>query len=165
MNDQEILARITVPMSWSFTAHAMERDDAWAAAMLERLVDRCGPRSPLTHAVTLTREDAPSVVRRLRGPGRTGPVTVGDLLRDCDDRDTPLRAVALVLCRDDDLTFAPGDDVELAVGDTLVLAGRTDAFDALYDTLFDDAKLHYVATGEEIPETWVFRQIAHLRRR
>lgn len=157
---REILAHITVPMSWSFIAHALAQDDEWAARMTELFVARCGTASPSSHLVELTRREAPAVTRRLA----RHDLTLGELMRDGDDRDASVDAVAIVLRRDDELTFAPDDDTPLRVGDTLVLAGHASGVDALYDTLFDDSTVEYVATGREVSNTWVFRQAGRLRR-
>ncbi|WP_226343937.1 potassium channel protein [Agilicoccus flavus] len=157
---KEALGQITVPMAWSFITHAMHQDDAWGREMTDLLVDRCGTRSPASHAVALTRREAPAVARWLTH----AELTVGELLRDCDDRSRPIRAVPIVLRRGDDVVFTPPEDTALRPDDVLVLAGRFGAFDALYETLYNDSAVEYVATGREVPNTWVFRTLARRRR-
>ena len=95
---RETLARVVTPVYWRFIEHAIHQDDAWSSALVERLVERCGDRTPDREVVRLDAEQAPAVVRWLR----TRELTLGNLLSHPDDRTRSLPAVALLLVRDDD---------------------------------------------------------------
>ncbi|WP_168582604.1 potassium channel family protein [Gephyromycinifex aptenodytis] len=158
---REALARITVPMSWSFLEHIIHQDEEWARQMTDLFVQRSGTRSPSSHLVELTDRSAPAVVRWLRHDS----LTLGDLIRDPEDRSTPISATPIVLVRDNEITFLPSAETELKAEDKLVLAGRTAGFHVLYETLYSDSMLEYVATGREVPTTWVFRMLMPKSRR
>ncbi len=85
---------------------------------------------------------------------------LGDLLRDPDDRDHPLGLVALILTRGADDEFLPADDTVLAEGDEIVFAGHEGAIGRLDHTLFHAGAVEYVATGNVVPETWIFRLLS-----
>lgn len=156
----EALARVSTPMFWGFIEHAMTRDEAWSKQLLDRLRARCGAGTPDRIHVELTHEDAPAVMRWLGHDA----LTIGDLVRDPDDRDERLAVVPLVLVRHDGMVFAPSDDEPLARGDELLLAGSQPEFAALHGTLFYDAQVEYVATGREVPTAWVWRALTRTRR-
>jgi Trk K+ transport system NAD-binding subunit len=153
---QEALAHIEVPLLWEFLQEASGRDDAWSAALLDRLVDRGGTGSPELWRVELTPEDAPAVARRL-GSHR---VLLGDLLRDPQDRSQVLAAVVLLIAQPEGSLLAPAGDVELHLGDRLLLAGRASARRAMETTLELDGAAAYVLTGETLASSWVWRRLA-----
>ena len=153
---RETLARVVTPVYWGFVEHVLDQDDAWSSALLERLVQRCGERTPRREMVRLDAADAPAVVRWLRGH----ELALGDLLRHPDDRTRPLPAVPLVLIRDGATTFTPSADELLHVGDQVLLVQRGSAGAALSRTLFYDAAVEYVATGREVPSTWLWRRLS-----
>lgn len=146
----EVLARVSTPVFWSFVEHAMAAPDDWAQGLLARLQHRCGVTTPAREHVVISHEEAPAVHRWLRNR----PLTLGDLLRTPDDRDTRLATVPLVLLRDGEQVFAPEDDVELRQGDELLLAGDRADLDDIYGTLFYEAQVEYLATGRQVPTTW-----------
>lgn len=158
---REALARITVPMSWRFIEHIIHKDEDWAQKMTQAFIERSGTRSPSSHRMKLTQRNAPALARRMQHCD----VALGDLLRNPDDRSQLISATPIALRRGRDITFLPSDDTVLQLGDSLVLAGRSAGFDALYSTLHSDSVLEYAATGREVPTTWVFRQLTVLRRR
>lgn len=98
---------------------------------------------------------APEVVRWL---GR-GKLTVGDLLRDPDDGTMSVSALVLSVTRGDSVTFVPGPELPLEVGDELLVASHRRAYGALRDVLFHDDAVEDVATGHRVPSTWVWRAL------
>lgn len=153
---QEALARVVTPDFWSFIQHSFSQDEAWSKSLLNRLVTRCGEGSPTSFRVVIDKSHAPGVAAWLMHH----TLTIGDLFRHPFDREHPVAAVPLILTRDSQDQFLPGDDVELQVGDEVVMAGRFCAFDDLQETLFQRATVQYVATGEIVPNTWIFRKLS-----
>ena len=153
---RETLARVVTPLSWSFIDHALQQPDEWSTALVDRLRERCGDRSPHSLRLIVTTTEAPAVVRWLAAH----QLTVGDVLRDPDDRDTRVAAVPLVLVRGEESTFLPSADEPLRVGDVVLMAGRDSAHDAMSATLFSDAAVEYVATGRQVPSTWLWRVLS-----
>ena len=71
--------------------------------------------------------------------------------------------MALLLVRDGATTFTPAADHHLRVGDQILFVERGAARAALSRTLFSDAAVEYVATGREVPSTWLWRTLSHRR--
>jgi hypothetical protein len=157
---RETLARVVTPLSWSFIDHALQQPDEWSSALVDRLREQCGDRSPHSLRIIVTPAEAPAVVRWLAAH----QLTVGDVLRDPDDRDTLVAAVPLVLVRGEESTFLPSADEPLQVGDVVLMAGRDSAHDAMSATLFSDAAVEYVATGRQVPSTWLWRALSRRSR-
>ena len=150
---RESLARIITPAFRSFVDHALTQDDEWSQAVLDRVVTACGPETPARDRVVIDRTDAPAVVRWLDH----GALTLGELLSHPDDRTERIGLVPLVLLRDGTRQWLPGDDVGLAPGDELLLAGTSGALADLTEVLYYDATTEYLATGRQVPSTWVAR--------
>jgi Trk K+ transport system NAD-binding subunit len=152
----EVYARLATPLLWRFVRELPERDDDWAAGIVDRLVHLCGRHLQALWKVRLTAGDAPALRRWLAG----GEARLGDLLRDPETREDPLHAVALLVLRDGEATLAPADDFVLQDGDELLLAGRPSARRALSTVLFVDAALEYVVSGRRVPESWIWRRLS-----
>ncbi|MFZ1285803.1 MAG: NAD-binding protein [Candidatus Phosphoribacter sp.] len=159
---REMLARVVTPLFWSFIDHALIQDDEWSAHIRDRLVEAGGTRTPNFQRVDITPESTPAVHRWLV---RGGSLTIGDLLRHHDDRELLLPLVPLVVQRGEGMHVTPTRDFELAPGDRILLAGRTVALGELTATLYYDSTVEYLATGVNIPSTWVWRVLTARRRR
>src|SRR3712207_6137163 len=129
--------------------------DEWAADLVDRLTELCGQHLQALWNVRLTGREAPALTPWLA----SGEARLGDLMRNPENRDEPLHAVALLLPRGDDATLAPGADCVLAPGDELLLAGWPAARRALEVTLVVDAVREYVVTGRRVPSGWLWRKL------
>jgi Trk K+ transport system NAD-binding subunit len=155
----EIYARLSTPLLWRFVRELPGRDDPWAAALTDRLVDHCGRHLGALWKVRLTEAEAPSL-----GPWLAqGALQLGHLLRSPDERDHPLPAVPLLLLRGEEAWLDPDEDTVLAAGDELLLAGRPVARRALEKTLMVDAVPEYLVTGRRVPSSWFWRTITGYR--
>lgn len=152
---RETRARLVSPLLWRFLQEAPTLGDAWAAECVERLLARCGRPVPALWTVELGTDDTPA----LTGWLARGAVQVGDLLRDPEDRDRPLRAVLLMVMRGEQALLLPGDEFALAIGDRLLLAGRSSARRRLAASLDDDAAVEYLVSGRLIPSGWLWRKL------
>ena len=151
----EVLARLANPMLMRFLPEVPRQDEGWAAHMVERLVDRCGTRTPDLWRIRLTQEEAPA----LRGLLAAGDVMLGDLLRRPHAREETIDAVPLGLLRDGSSVLAPEDDLVLQQDDDLLIAGRPAARQALDATLNDGPTATYVVTGRYVPAGWLWRHV------
>lgn len=158
---QETLARVVTPLSWRFIEYALEQSNEWATDRLAEIIEHCGTRTPEKERVDLDATSAPAVDRWLR---RGHELTIAQLLSDPDDRDERLQMYVAALLRDDDFVFDPDPETPLRPGDSLLVLTRRSALRALGDTLFYDSSVEYVATGRELPQTWLFRKLTKPRR-
>lgn len=151
----EVYAQLSTPLLWRFLRAMPALGDAWAADLVDRLTDLCGPNLQTLWKVRFTEREAPALASWLA----SGEARLGDLLRNPEDRGEPLHAVALLLLRGEDATLAPGPEVTLAVGDELLLVGWPAARRALERTLIVDAVLEYVVSGRRVPSGWLWRRL------
>ncbi|WP_409330894.1 potassium channel family protein [Trujillonella humicola] len=151
----EAYAQLSTPLLWRLLRGLLDRDDAWAAAMTDRLHEQCGRHLDPLWKVRLDEDGAPS----LGGWLEQGRLTLGDLLRSPVDRDRRLAAVPLVLRQGAEHLLAPGDDVVLRPGDELLLAGRPAVRRALEATLLDDAVPEYLVSGRRVASGWLWRKL------
>lgn len=155
----EVLARIGDPMLWRFLQEARTHSDEWSADLLERMQTSCGRHRPGLYEPVLTGADNPA----LRSWLDSGHAHLGELLRDPQDRTLPLECTALLLRRGDDVVPAPGDDEVLAAGDQLLLACSVTGRRKLDTILGVPQVLEYVASGERIGNSWVWRALSRRR--
>ncbi len=151
----EVYAQLSTPLLWRFLQEMPAAGDRWAAEVIERLRTDCGTALPPLWRTDLTAADAPALAPWLAG----GEARLGELLRSPEDRDRPLRVVALLVLRGDDATLAPGPDFVLAPGDQLLMAGRPAARRAMEALLYDDSLVAYVRTGRHVPSGWIGRRL------
>jgi Trk K+ transport system NAD-binding subunit len=152
----EVLSRLGSPELVRFLQAIPRRLDSWAADLVAQLDRRCRPTALVTWHVPLTEAAAPALQPWLA----TGEARLGDLLRSPVDRDVPVEAVALMLVREGRDVLAPGDDVVLAPGDVLFLAGHASARHDLATILVDEATREYVLHDREVPSGWLWRKLS-----
>jgi voltage-gated potassium channel len=152
----EVFAQLSTPLLWRFLQELPARGDAWAAALLARMVDHCGQELPLLWKIRFTADEAPA----LTGWLDAGHAPLGALLCDPDNRDERLPVVPLMVLRDGDSVLAPDDDFELAPQDELLICGEAGARRALGMTLIIDATREYVLTGRHVPASWMWRRLS-----
>lgn len=159
---REVLAHIISPDYWAFIDHVLHADDAWSEDVLSRFLQRVGGTTPDSAEVVLDAESAPAVIRWL-ARGKT--LRIRDLLADPDHREATLPVLVAALIRGEETHFLPAEATELTAGDVLVFAGRPEGLDDLDRVLIHDHIVRYLATGEERPETWIFRWLYDAGRR
>ena len=152
---REVLARVLTPVFWQFIEELIEQDEDFATRLRDRLLTRCGTRAPERDLIVLAPRTAPAVCEWLA----TNDLTVGDLLRHPDDRTQNLPLIVLMVQRGDRVLLAPDDDTPLRQGDQVLVAGSERGLSVISDTLFYPSAVHYVATGEQVPQTWVWRAL------
>jgi Trk K+ transport system NAD-binding subunit len=151
----EVYAQLSTPLLWRFVQEIPHQDDAWAARLVDRVTGYCGDRLDAMWKVRLDRTEAPAAQEWLR----SGEASIGALLRDPDDRDTPLAIVVLLVLRDGEALLAPDDDLALAPGDELLLTGLAPARRSLEATLLLDTVRSYVQTGRRVASGWLWRRL------
>ena len=157
----EALSRVITPDFWEFVSYLWTLDDKAADSLLSRIVQRMGRGSPDSDRFVIDDVQAPAVARWLHAGH---PLRLGDLFRHPDDRSIPLRALPVTLIRGGETTFEPAFETPLRLGDTVVLIGQTSAFATMTAGLIYDHVVAYLASGIQVPATWVGRLLARGRR-
>jgi voltage-gated potassium channel len=152
----EVYAQLSTPLMWRFLQEVPRRDDAWAAGVIDRLMELCGEHLQAVWKVRLTAAEAPALQAWLA----TGEARLGDLLRNPDDRDERLHTVPLLLAGRDRVEVAPTDDFVLQRDDELLLVGWPSARRLLDNTLLVDATRAYVVSGRYVPSSWIWRRLS-----
>ncbi len=158
---REVLARILTPVFWSFVEHALTRDDQWSVQVRDHLLDRVGRRTPQREVVTLSADEAPAVAGWLR---RGQALTLRDLMRKPDDRESMLPLAALVLIRGGEQRFMPAEDTPLAADDQVLLVGKPAGLSQVREVCHYPATVEYLATGRDVPLTWLWARLTARRR-
>jgi Trk K+ transport system NAD-binding subunit len=151
----EIYAQLSTPLLWRFLREMPAKGNDWAAELVARLTDVCGTHLQALWKERLTAQDAPALSDWLA----SGTATLGDLLRNPENREEPLHAVPLLVMRGTEATLAPGADFVLAPGDELLFAGWPAARRALGTILQLDSAREYVVTGRRVPTSWIWRKL------
>lgn len=152
---QDVMEYLSTPLLRPFLLHAQSQPPDWSRQMLQRLVATCGDGSPDLETVLIDASSAPALCRWLA----THPVAIGDLLRDPDDRASRIAAVPLLVARDGETLIAPADDVEVRLGDRLLLACAPGALPALESTMSQDPTTSYVLGDRTVPAGWLLRTL------
>jgi voltage-gated potassium channel len=156
----EVFAQLSTPLLWRFLQQVPQQGDTWAADLVERLTAHCGRHMEELWKVRLNRAESPA----LTGWLASGEATIGDVLRDPDDREQRLPIVVLMVLRGDDAVMAPGDHFVLAPDDELLLYGTPPARRAFSSTMLVDGAAEYVRTGRHVPTGWLWRRLTRAGR-
>lgn len=151
----EVYAQISTPLLWRFIRGISERDGAWSATTVQRLLINCGEDLPALWSVALDPHQAPA----LRGWLGQGRVVLGELLRSPEDRDRQLKVVPLLLLRGEHAVLTPGDETVLEPGDRLLFAGAGSERRELEASLVVDSTAAYVLFDERVPAGLVWRKL------
>ncbi|CAA9423941.1 MAG: Potassium channel protein [uncultured Pseudonocardia sp.] len=149
----EVYARVSTPLLWRFLQQVPQQGDEWAARVVDRITRLCSVRLDAMWKVRMDAREAPALQDWLAA----GDARIDALLRDPDDRDTPLAVVVLMVLRDGECVMAPDGDLTLAPGDELLLTGRAAARHGLGTTMVIDGAPDYVRTGRRVATGWLWR--------
>ena len=155
---REVLADMTSPLLYRFLESLPGCDDAWSTEVTRRLVHTGGERMPAIWRVTLDRVQAPAVLAWL-AEGRS--LSVGALLGSRGKGQG--RVVLLMRLRGGEQMLAPGNFVDLAAGDELLLAAHGEARRALMAILASEAARDRALLGIDRPAGWVWQRLARRR--
>ncbi len=152
---QECLAILTTPLLSRFLSHIRQQEDDWAWAVLSRLATASGERLPHVWAICIDNNEARALCEQLR---RGRSLNVGHLIRDPGDRDENLRAVPLLLVRDNVDYPLPPASMPLQAGDALLFAGRSSARNRQRFGMQNRNALDYIVTGHDAPGGWIWHR-------
>jgi Trk K+ transport system NAD-binding subunit len=152
----EIIALITAPTLSRFLARTRRQEKAWANELVARISAVTEDLVPEIWEIRIGDRQARAVAKALAA-GK--PVAVGDLLKDPHDRAQTLPCIALMSSRGDHAQLLPAELARVEAGDHLLFCGKPAAASAMQWTLQNDKVLHYLLTGREMPETWIWQWI------
>jgi voltage-gated potassium channel len=152
----EVLAHMTSPLLYRFLEALPGHDDAWSTELMKRITRACGERLPHLWRVRLDKASAPALATWF-AERRT--LSVGALL-GVRSKETRLPVVVLMRVRDGKAMLAPGDFVDLAPGDELLLAAHSWARRSFTAVLAAEGPRDRMLLGVDRPAGWVWRRFA-----
>ncbi len=117
----EVMRVIRAPQLANFLRLARDQDEAWSAALLQRLRLHIGAEVVESWSLDVSAAAAPAL-RHVQDRGQT--VTLGGLLALAQSPDAPVHAVALLLQRDHERLLLPDAQTVLQDGDRVLFCGR-----------------------------------------
>ena len=90
-------------------------------------------------------------------------MTLGDLIRDPVDRDSPLKTLPLVLQSGGAPRVLPDLATPVRPGDQILFCGDARAYTLLDATLNNLYTLQYLVTGHDAPRGWVMQWLEEKR--
>lgn len=153
----ECLARLSTPLLGHFLTLAQAAGEEWAARLNTEITTRLGQYVPEVWNVRLNAQEARAVHRALVLHGQD--IRLADLLRSPSQEEEIRELIPLLLSRDDELFLLPDPHMLLKPGDWLLFTGTSRARSEQDLTLFSEKALHYILTGKDPMEGWVWRKI------
>ena len=152
----KIRVLLATPMLYEFTSLAQGQDDGWACELVSRVSALVNERVPHIEEWSIDAEDAGALLEHLQEDGHC---SVEQLLCDPWKRERDLNAILLLIARRDDRVLLPGPDIPLKRGDRLLICGDRAAFTRMRWTVTNRHTLDYVLTGQNKPESWIWRRL------
>jgi len=157
----ECLQLLVSPLLNRFLMLVREQGKHVAEELIVRLLTELDERVPYLLAFDCLPEH-PGLHEILTNPGEQ-PLRVADLLIDPLRPPDPLRAVPLLLCRNDENYMLPPPETVLQSGDQILFAGARNVEFLQRRFQLDPSPIDFVRTGIEPPRSWVFRKLAQRR--
>jgi hypothetical protein len=149
---RRILFKLVAPLLKPLFIHLRnrsEQDSAYINDVIQRLRTTVGSKPPQLRTIYIDQKTAPAAFDYLQTGSE--PLVIGDLLRDPRERSYGLELVALVVANAAGEQVLPEDDFPVAVGDEILLCGRTSSLRLLDASLHNPYLLQYLITGKEQP--------------
>jgi len=164
----EILSVILAPLLATFLQQAKTHGNQWACELVSRLIAIVGETTPDTWGIEVNKEEAPAVLSAL---AQGQKVLVGDLNKNHLDREEKLHVMVLMISRVDEgtesgirLITLPDEDFQLQAGDQILFCSREGERNEISWVLNNCNALHYVQTGEQVSEGWIWRVLSGRQR-
>ena len=167
MQPSEIIARkirslLVSPLMIAFLNKARNQDATWANITISRIMGALGESIPNIWTLHVNEDEAIALCKVLR-LGRI--IRVGNLLQDPRQREQQIKAIPLMLKRNQKLLLMPTDDIAIKSGDQLLFCGTPGASRSMRWSLNDIHSLNYIMTYEETYDSYVWRQFHKFMKR
>ena len=161
---RRILFHLKAPMLRSFFEYlgAGEADGPSAEDIVTRLRERVGGVQPQVWTIDTAALDTTTFAAARRRGMR---LTLAHVLSDPADHRRPLRCVPLVIETRGEERMMPDPDMELDIGDRILMCGDDRARWLIDATLNNEYTLTYLATGENRPRSWAMRHLQRILHR
>ena len=160
----EILSVILAPLLATFLHQTKTHGEAWSCELVSRLIAVVGETTPDTWGVEINEDEAPAVVSAI---AQGDPVSVGNLNKNHLNREENLNVMVLMISRIDSeyehgvhYITLPANEFLLQTGDQVLFCAREGARDEIEWILNNRNVLHYVQTGEQVSEGWIWRALS-----
>jgi Trk K+ transport system NAD-binding subunit len=151
------LSYMVSPMLAAFLAQSRLQSNAWANAVIARLVTAVGERAPDTWGVRVETESALAICQLLEQGEK---VSLRHLIMNPASGEYHLAIVPIMLVRDNKNLLLPELDVEVKKGDKILCCGL-DSAKATQKFLINDIRsMSYLVTGKELPDTLIGRLLS-----
>lgn len=148
------LSYMVSPMLAEFLATARHQTNAWANAVIAQLVSKLGEQVPDTWDITIEGEMAFAVCALMQQGLQP---TLKHLVMSPAGKRHEMPVVPLMLVRGVQKSMLPELSTPLQLGDKILCCGMDQAKSIQRYVMHDIKTLHYLVTGNEMPETWVGR--------
>ncbi|MGB1311389.1 MAG: potassium channel family protein [Leucothrix sp.] len=151
----KIFALLRTPLLGDFLRIVGRFKKERANELASRMIGVMGADYPELWEITVTRQEAPALVERLK----SSHIVIKDLLRHPDDRERHVSAMVLFLKRGEGNVILPEGSRKIKIGDRFLMCGNKAAFHKLQITVRNASYLEYVLTGKRLPDSWVWRKL------
>jgi Trk K+ transport system NAD-binding subunit len=141
---RRLLLQLISPLIQELLDHLEEHPDFLRDVVFPRLRANVGARDPALWTLHLNAEKAPAAVELFR---RGGTLELSDLIRDAGDREETLACVPLVLRRGEQRMLVPDDDLDVRLGDEILMCSTRAAQAQIKTNLVNVYTLEYLVTG------------------
>jgi voltage-gated potassium channel len=148
------LSYMVSPMLAEFLAQSRLQSNAWANAVIARLVSAVGERAPDTWGVRVETECALAICQLLEQGVK---VTLRHLIMNPASGEYQLAIVPIMLVRDKNNVLLPELDAEVKLGDKILCCGLDSAKSTQKYSINDLRSMSYLVTGKELPDTLIGR--------
>lgn len=160
MQPSEIIARkirslLVSPLMITFLSKARKQDITWANVAISRLTGALGESIPNSWTLQVDEKEARALCEILK-LGRV--MRVGNLLQDPRQRERQIKAIPLLLKRDNKLLLMPTDDIAIKPGDQMLFCGTPGAYNSMRWSLNDLHSINYIMTYEDTPDGYFWRK-------
>lgn len=158
----EIYVMIRTPLLMEFIALMGEKDEDWARELLVRLSAAIEDEPLDAWAYAVNGKACPAIYDSLMGDKM---VNLGHLCRDPRSREDEMAAFPLLLKRGEERLLLPGLDVELQLGDEVLMGGQRHAQGYMNWIVYNYNVLRYIRTGVEEPGGVLWQWLSSLRKK
>ncbi len=139
---------LAMPLANTFIKQLNNKDEAWGAALVQRIRSKMGEKSHLCELV-VNEQSAYALTRKLQ-QGREIALQVLKRSREDYTKENPL--LFLLIRRGEEIILLPDDDLLLQIGDEMLIVCNDESEEDLSYILNNHYELYYVLYGrEEIP--------------